>query len=352
MQDHNDELVWGLGHARMLLGDGTLVNGPLLEILVQVELARDGALLVRPRNHTGVSLNREVAAALTTTTTSAHSAVLSNLHKTVAELEPSEISPGQPNTYVSLLKRIALEMSPDGSFQPSSTARGEQKKLVVTEAWCLYSRPKPSSVWARDANVFADQLLASQNDTGCVLSKATWAFTHGPASLDHFQISERDKQGSQSGALEWLRVWFDVNVAGKQQEMDEPAASPMFPLPASESQNRIADLLLSKNYPAVVCEGPPGTGKSHTIANMICAYLCQGKRVLVTSNKSPALSVLRHRLPSCVQELCVDVSMSESEGMRHLQQAVERLAMRIASVNAEMENQKYLYLKVSPCCIY
>jgi hypothetical protein len=37
-----------------------MINGPLLEILVEVELARDGALLVRPREHTGKSNRRTV----------------------------------------------------------------------------------------------------------------------------------------------------------------------------------------------------------------------------------------------------------------------------------------------------
>ena len=67
------------------------------------------------------------------------------------------------------------------------------------------------------------------------------------------------------------------------------------------------------NWPApfaVLC-GPPGCGKSHTIANIVCAYLAQGKRVLVTSKGAPALSVLRKRLPPCMQELVVDVTVSE-----------------------------------------
>jgi hypothetical protein len=42
------------GHACILSGH-TMINGPLLEVLVEVELARDGALLVRPREHTGTS---------------------------------------------------------------------------------------------------------------------------------------------------------------------------------------------------------------------------------------------------------------------------------------------------------
>jgi hypothetical protein len=30
-------------------------------------------------------------------------------------------------------------------------------------------------------------------------------------------------------------------------------------LPTSDAQDRIAEFLLTKEYPAVVCEGPPGT---------------------------------------------------------------------------------------------
>jgi hypothetical protein len=69
---------------------------------------------------------------------------------------------------------------------------------------------------------------------------------------------------------------------------------------------------------------------------------------LVTSKNAPALSVLRNRLPVSVQELCVDVSVSELAGMRQLQQTVERLANRVSSVCTDVENEKCLLLQVSP----
>jgi len=68
--------------------------------------------------------------------------------------------------------------------------------------------------------------------------------------------------------------------------------------------------------------------------------------VLVTSKNAPALSVLRDRLPECVQDLCVDVSMSELSGMRHLQKTAERLANRVACANPEMETRKCELLQV------
>lgn len=69
--------------------------------------------------------------------------------------------------------------------------------------------------------------------------------------------------------------------------------------------------------------------------------------MLVTSKGSPALSVLRDRLPDCVQEMCVDVSMGESAGMRQLQQTVEQLANKVSWVNTERETSRSQEMQVS-----
>lgn len=337
--DHYAELVFGLGQARMRTDD-TVVNGPLLEVLVEVELAADGALLLRPRQHTGVALNREVVSALCD-----NGVVLSQLHRTVAELEASQLCPAQPATYVPVLKRMAVELSPGGCFRPSSAPRSKDSdKLVVSEAWCLYTRPKPSSVWARDATAFADEL--AQATSRLELPLAAWSLTHGPGALEQIlqsQAAARMQANKGGNLLDWLQS----KVMGAAQGQVAPAARPLFALPTSNTQKHIAELLLTQNYPAVVCEGPPGSGKSHTIANIIGAYLSQGKRVLVTSKNAPALSVLRGRLPASVQELCVDVSMSELAGMRQLQKTVERLANRVSVANTEMETRKCEFLQVS-----
>ena len=349
------ELVWGMGLAQFQTNEIT-VYGPLLEVLVEVELARDGALLIFARPHTGVTLNREVVTAL-----DASHAVLSSLHRTVSELETDQISPGEPSTYTPLLKRMAHELSSGGVFSSvsssTSSAAAQQRQrgnnngsLVVTDAWCLYHRPKPSTVWARDASVLAERVLLAQQDEN--LPMASWSFTHGPAALSSMQQQQQATSFSSPGALvsSGSALWGMVKSAILGQDNENTLSSfmeapptwdrPLLALPTSESQNRIADLLLTQKYPAIVVEGPPGTGKTHTIANMVCAYLCQGKRVLVTSKGAPALSVLRERLPKCVQELCVDVSMSESAGMRQLQQTVERLADRVSCVDTGIQHEQ------------
>lgn len=228
----------------------------------------------------------------------------------------------------------------------------------MTEAWCLYSRSKPSSVWARDANLLADRVGNYEE----FLPPATWSLTHGPSKLEEVVQQEvfvrehglfpSPKKGIISAWLSQgifpdrkLQVGDDEEKKGQSEKTF--SSKPIFPLATSVSQNRIADLLLRKRYPAVIAEGPPGTGKTHTIANIVSAYLCEGKRVLVTSKNANALSVLRNRLPLSIRELVVDVSMSESQGMRQLQQTVERLAVRVSVASTDIESEKRCLLQRS-----
>ena len=311
--DAFEELILGLGNARMLVDDGegsvTVINGPLLEIRVEVELAPDGALLVRPCEHTGVELNRDIVGAL-----SNDRAVISSLHRAVGEMETMTLSPGQPDTYSKMLKKIAVEISSGGRFvstQSSAYANVNPSRnvnrLLVTDAWCFYHRPKPSSVWARDAQTLADLVSRNQGARSLLSSSvhsppmASLSLTHGPNALQGASISQ---PSIPTRAMSSFKSFFGLTWASSGPER------PLFPLPSSASQLRIHQLL-AEGAPAVVVEGPPGCGKTHAIANIVCSYLAQGKRVLVTSKGAPALSVLRKRLPHCMQELVVDVTVSE-----------------------------------------
>ncbi len=55
---------------------------------------------------------------------------------------------------------------------------------------------------------------------------------------------------------------------------------------------------LARDCPALVVHGPPGTGKSQTIANMIGDHLIRGERVLLVCDKRTALDVVASRLDS------------------------------------------------------
>ncbi|HEV3438840.1 MAG TPA: DUF4011 domain-containing protein [Gemmata sp.] len=68
---------------------------------------------------------------------------------------------------------------------------------------------------------------------------------------------------------------------------------------AIEAVKRGADLVL---------DGPPGTGKSQTIANMIAETLAAGKTVLFVSAKIAALEVVKRRLDKCgLGDFCLEL---------------------------------------------
>lgn len=77
-------------------------------------------------------------------------------------------------------------------------------------------------------------------------------------------------------------------------DRDAPAEYTPLILDADSSQRAcVAAAVAGRSF---VMDGPPGTGKSQTIANMIGALLHAGKTVLFVSEKAAALEVVRNRL--------------------------------------------------------
>ena len=74
---------------------------------------------------------------------------------------------------------------------------------------------------------------------------------------------------------------------------------------ANKEQLEIAKRI--EHYNAVLVQGPPGTGKTHTIANLLGHFLAQGKSILVTSHTTKALKVLKEKVATGLQDLCVSV---------------------------------------------
>ncbi len=66
------------------------------------------------------------------------------------------------------------------------------------------------------------------------------------------------------------------------------------PLPADGSQLTAVQKAVNGN--TFVLEGPPGTGKSQAITNMLARLITEGKKVLFVAEKAEALRVVRRRL--------------------------------------------------------
>ena len=100
------------------------------------------------------------------------------------------------------------------------------------------------------------------------------------------------------------------------------------PLPVNDVQLRI--LRQVDLHAQTLVRGPPGTGKTHTAAALICHLLAQGKRVLVTAHTDRALKEVRAKLPEAIRPLAVAVVGTSREDMSDLRVAVERIAATAA----------------------
>ena len=113
--------------------------------------------------------------------------------------------------------------------------------------------------------------------------------------------------------------------------------------PANPEQIQIAQRL--DRHGCVLVQGPPGTGKTHTIANLIGHLLAQGKSVLVTSQTTKALKVLRDQIVPALRPLCVSVLENDLESRSQLEGAVTAIAGRLSSSNAERLDQEAAVLQ-------
>ncbi|KAA0115084.1 DUF3320 domain-containing protein [Mycolicibacterium sp. P9-22] len=93
-----------------------------------------------------------------------------------------------------------------------------------------------------------------------------------------------------------------TNVAS----MDLNELGSAVPVPADASQlQAVADAVGGRTF---VLEGPPGTGKSQTITNLLAHAMSTGRRVLFVAEKRAALDVVKKRLESVgLGELSLDI---------------------------------------------
>jgi len=69
----------------------------------------------------------------------------------------------------------------------------------------------------------------------------------------------------------------------------------------------------------LVIHGPPGTGKSQTIANIIANGLAANKTILFVAEKQAALEVVKRRLSKAgIGEFCLELHSDKSSPRRYL----------------------------------
>lgn len=119
-----------------------------------------------------------------------------------------------------------------------------------------------------------------------------------------------------------------LNLAEEHLVEEGPGASIPLVYDADSSQHSaLIDVLsLKKN---LVIEGPPGTGKSQTITNLIAACLAEGKKVLFVAEKLAALEVVKNRLSLAgLDPFVLELHSNKTNKKRVLEEIAKRTTFR------------------------
>lgn len=96
----------------------------------------------------------------------------------------------------------------------------------------------------------------------------------------------------------------------------------------------------------LVVEGPPGTGKSQTIANIIAELLAAGKSVLFVSEKMAALEVVKSRLDQVgLGDFCLELHSRKSnkkDVLKELERTISRRTPQSTSSGEEFDQLETL----------
>lgn len=237
------------------------------------------------------------------------------------ELEGGQYSPLGAEETTAFLKGL-IQRFGDGVFC-------ESKEVAPTDSPALYRKPA---------------LFVRRRDTGFgrALSAISQAIDEGAqppeAILKIVGIDTRPNAANGDGfhrstaeSISPIENGHSPDEADEQCNWDN--GSVLFSKESNAEQFEIAHRL--RNQKTVLVQGPPGTGKTHTIANLIGALLAEGKTVLVTSQASKPLRVLREKIVPDLQPLCVSVVSGDEAGRRQLESSVNGITARLGADSAE-----------------
>ncbi|HAU1423044.1 TPA: AAA family ATPase [Legionella pneumophila] len=327
--DTQIELVWGIGLGIWKTNEFN-IRYPLITQSVEVSLnPKDMAIEIRPRRSAEPLFELDVYMSID----SLGVADVQKAYNDLMSKQTQDFSPFERFSYEPQLQLAATHLDSKGVYWPTQITNEDRQipdsgeNLKVTDTWILFARPRSKSLYIQDLENFKKHFNAEKAGE---ISSVIKEMVKEPVG-EHREIKLTNFRGLSN-------LGYTSNDSSK-----ETASELFFPLPFNEEQVKIVQKLEHSN--GVVVQGPPGTGKTHTIANIIAHYMANGKRVLVTSMKEPALSVLKEKLPVTIQPLAISLLTNEQDGMKQFEFAISKIAQELQTIDrtalgCEIENDE------------
>ena len=132
------------------------------------------------------------------------------------------------------------------------------------------------------------------------------------------EVAERLLDGVVTGQEALSRTGSAFDAA---DDLDEALSEARLICPMEADSSQLRAVARAAAGESFVLIGPPGTGKSQTIANIVSNTLAQGRTVLFVAEKRTALEVVRKRLADVgVADFCLDLFSPKANKMAVLEQ--------------------------------
>lgn len=199
--------------------------------------------------------------------------------------------------------------------------------------------PTPESL-----NIFLTQVRDCVKEQHWKIDDKSWLSTFSFESLviykDLQAMADLAKVNPLIAALARARTITEGSEALGEEldDLEVPKIVPIPVMPADASQ--LKALTLAESGRHIVIKGPPGTGKSQTISNLIADALGKGKKVLFVSAKMAALNVVHDRLSKIgLGRFCLEAHSTKAGKLKIIEELKRTLEMPFNGNGSLLEEQ-------------
>lgn len=128
-------------------------------------------------------------------------------------------------------------------------------------------------------------------------------------------------------------------------DVDDPEIERKVPFSILDADSSQFSVMVDiANGKTLAVEGPPGTGKSQTIVNVVASALARGQKVLFVASKAAALNVVKSRLDAVgLGEFCLALRADRSSRKELAQSLRERVFMEVPEPSDQFELKRSQY---------
>lgn len=204
---------------------------------------------------------------------------------------------------------VSIRQDPTAAISPNvALFEALRRRASFSNDW---ANSLPRDDWGLDVEQALNGLQRLLSDSPTVLKDATILPGVAVSLLDFsnsrlwLDLDSNWKLFANSPVVRTLAGLEPANIQIPAHLTDPPPILPVFEIDRFQS-NAIQQALSGVSF---VLEGPPGSGKSQTIACLIANAMLQGKSILFAAEKDVALSAVRSRLDTLgLLRYCIDLS--------------------------------------------